>query len=188
MFSCNQFAFNERLRIFACWKVHLHGRCKRHYSCTFNQTPARFLDTPARFSGVGANFLTLYNEKYNRPIFVRPVKTLKPEKVQKLWAFCIEKVPTNRFISWVLSWINPHKVIQSRDCTGVGAGGCKAVKNGIVEISISSRYGILCFVNSTKDDLIPGASNHFCSTHVINMGLLLAPLTWCRHPDWWFPK
>lgn len=50
-------------------------------------------------TGVGANFLVFYDEKYHRPIFARATKTPKREKARKVWAFCIEKVPTNCIIS-----------------------------------------------------------------------------------------
>ncbi|MPM00745.1 hypothetical protein SDC9_46975 [bioreactor metagenome] len=50
-------------------------------------------------SGVGANLPAVYVESHDYPIPQRPIKTPNAEKAQKVWAFRIEKVPTNCIIS-----------------------------------------------------------------------------------------
>lgn len=65
----------------------------------YNNIRTRFTELSRVSSGVGANFLTVYVGRHNRLIFARTIKTLKPEKAQKVWAFRIEKVPTNCIIS-----------------------------------------------------------------------------------------
>ncbi len=62
-------------------------------------TFARFLNTLARNPEVGANSLSVYDERYLRLILASTIKLSKNEKAQKVWAFCIEKVPTNCIIS-----------------------------------------------------------------------------------------
>ena len=48
---------------------------------------------------VGANFLDVYIGRYHRSTFIQTIKTPNAKKAQKVWAFCIEKVPTKRIIS-----------------------------------------------------------------------------------------
>ena len=65
----------------------------------FFRTLARFFDTLARNPEVGANSLSFYDERYYRPIYARTIAATKFEKAQNIWAFYIEKVPTNCIIS-----------------------------------------------------------------------------------------